>query len=111
MKTKKEMKDDYKQIIFPMGVFQIRNIVNGKVYVGSSVNLDKIWNRHKFQLEMGGHKSKKLQSDWNEMGCNSFIFEVLEEIEASNDPAIDNAKEVELLLVMVVEKLKPEYNS
>ena len=110
MKTKKEMKDEYKLLKFPMGVFQIRNVKSGKVFVGSSMNLDKIWNRHKFQLELGGHKSKSLQKDWNEMGAECFVFEVLEEIKESDDPAVDNAKEVDVLMEMVVEKVKPEYN-
>lgn len=109
MKTKKEMREEYKQLKFPMGVFQIRNVKSGKVFVGSSMNLDKIWNRHKFQLEMGGHKSKSLQKDWNELGAECFVFEVLEEIKESDDPSVDNAREVEVLLEMVVEKVKPEY--
>lgn len=111
MKTKKEMREEYKRLKFPMGVFQIRNLKNGKVFLGSSMNLEKIWNRHKFQLEMGGHKSKGLQKDWNEMGAENFVFEVVEEIKESDDPAVDNAKEVEVLLELVAERVKPEYNS
>lgn len=110
MKTKKEIKDEYKQMRFSMGVFQIRNLINGKIFIGSSVNLDKIWNRHKFQLEMNGHKSKGLQQDWNEQGAENFVFEVLEELKESDDSAADNQKDVALLEEMVVEKLKPEYN-
>ncbi len=36
-----------------MGVFQIRNLTNEKVFVGSSLNLDGIFNRHKFALNAG----------------------------------------------------------
>jgi group I intron endonuclease len=111
MKTKKEIKDEYKLLKFRMGVFQIRNLTNGKIFIGSSVNLDKIWNRHKFQLEMGGHKSPELQKEWNEYGADNFIFEILEEIKESDDPTIDNNKEVEILEGLVVEKLQPFENN
>lgn len=48
MKTKKEIKDSYKQLKFKVGVFQIRNIINNKIYIESSTDLVAIWNRHKF---------------------------------------------------------------
>lgn len=107
MKTKKEIKQEYKQKKFRMGVFQIRNLSNGKVFISSSVNLDAIWNRHKFQLGMGSHPNKDLQKDWNESGAGNFIFEILEELKVSDDPAIDNAKETEVLEEMVIEKIQP----
>mgnify|MGYP002383887052 CR=1 FL=1 len=49
--TQKELKEKYKQMKFPMGVFQIRNTVNGKIFVDSSTNLPAIWNRHKTQRD------------------------------------------------------------
>ena len=42
MKTKKELKEEYNNIKPRIGVFQIRNTVNGKIYIEASVNLDKI---------------------------------------------------------------------
>jgi group I intron endonuclease len=107
MATKKEMKEQYKRMKFPMGVFQIRNIANGKIFIGSSMNLDAIWNRHKFQLTMGGHANKELQDDWNKLGEDNFEFEILEALKESEDPAIDNKKEVEILEEMIIEKLQP----
>ncbi len=107
MKTKKEIKDEYKLMKFQMGVFQIRNISNGKIFVSSSVNLDKIWNRHKFQLVIGGHKNSELQDEWNRLGADNFVFEIVEEIKESDNPAIDNKKEVEILEEMILEKLQP----
>ena len=53
--NRKELKDAYKQQKFKMGVFQIRNAVNQKILVESSINLDAIWNRYRFALNMGGH--------------------------------------------------------
>jgi hypothetical protein len=107
MPTKKEIKEQYKRLKFPMGVFQIRNLVNGKIFISTSMNLDAIWNRHKFQLVMGGHSNKELQNDWKEYGEENFVFELVEEIKESDDPAIDNKKEVEILEEMILEKLHP----
>ena len=43
---KKDLKQDYKQMKFRMGVFQIRNTLNNKIFVDSSMDLVAIWNRH-----------------------------------------------------------------
>ncbi|MCU0373252.1 MAG: GIY-YIG nuclease family protein [Ignavibacteria bacterium] len=107
MKTKKEMRQEYKQRKFRMGVFQIRNLSNGKVFISGSVNLDAIWNRHKFQLEMGSHPNRDLQTDWNSSGADNFVFEILDEIKPSDDLAIDNKKETDILEEMIIEKIQP----
>lgn len=39
---KKEMKDRYKDMKFKIGVFQIRNIDNNKIYVESRTDLSDI---------------------------------------------------------------------
>ena len=77
MKTTKELKDEYKQMKFKMGVFQIRNTVNDKIFVGSSTDLDAIWNRHRVQLNFGNHQNAELQNDWKELGPERFVYEIL----------------------------------
>jgi len=62
------------------GNYLIRNITNGKFYVGSAVNFIKRWNRHKFDLRHNIHDNKHLQIAWNKYGESSFIFEILEEL-------------------------------
>ncbi len=78
--NKKELKREYLQNHRPMGVYQIRNIVNDKVLIGASLDLPGILNRHKFQLKMGNHPNGALQAEWNEFGAESFAFETLDEI-------------------------------
>jgi len=56
------------------GVYLIRNIVNGKVYVGSSVNIAVRWSGHRNQLRKGKHTSRHLQSAWNNYGEDKFAF-------------------------------------
>jgi|SRR5579859_4486999 len=107
MKTKKELKEAYRQMKFPMGVFQIRNIANGKIYIDHSVNLDAIWNRHRAQLRFGGHSNELLQREWQQFGEESFRYEILSELEHKEGEEIDYARELKLLAAMYVEELSP----
>ena len=103
MKATKRLKNDYKQMKFKVGVFQIRNIVNGKILVGSSVNLDAIWNRHNVELKFDGHRNKMLQQEWKEFGEQNFAFAILYEIEQKDDSNIDYNKEGKKLEEMFIE--------
>ena len=107
MKSKKELKNEYKQMKFRIGVFQIRNTVNNKIYIDSSTDLIAIWNRQRFQLNLGSHKNSYLQKDWLEFGEDKFIYEILEEIEQKDETSIDYSKELKTLEVMYIEELKP----
>jgi len=106
MNDRKALKAAYKEMKFRMGVFQIRNLTNGKLLVGSSANLEAIWNRHRFQLNMGSHRNKALQVDWQASKEEDFAFEVLEEIPHRADTA-DYTEELELLETFYLEKLQP----
>lgn len=59
------------------GIYQIRNLVNGKVYVGSAKKFKTRWGKHKSSLNLNKHHSKHLQSAWNKHGANNFVFEPL----------------------------------
>ncbi len=103
--NKKELKSEYLQNHRPMGIYQIRNIVNDKVLIGSSLDLPGILNRHKFQLKMGGHPNKALQADWNEFGAESFAFEIVDEITPKEGR--DHREELEFLEELWLEKSQP----
>ena len=109
MKAKKEFKEEYKQMKFRMGVFQIRNTVNNKIFIESSTDLISIWNRHRFQLNLGSHPNSGLQKDWNELGEDKFKYEIVSEIKQSETEIVDCQKQIKLLEVMVLEELQP-YN-
>ncbi len=53
MKSKQEIRREYKERQKRAGVFQIKNLANGKVLLGSSLNLDGPLNSHKFMLSVG----------------------------------------------------------
>ncbi|MCB9305733.1 MAG: GIY-YIG nuclease family protein [Lewinellaceae bacterium] len=107
MKTKKELREAYKQMKFRMGVFQIRNTVNGKIYLDHSTNLDAIWNRHKMQLDFGRHPNTGLQADWLQYGEENFRYEILGEIEHEDDPAKDYGKDLKALEQLFRDELQP----
>lgn len=62
-----------------MGVYQIRNIKNNKVYVGSSINLEQRKSTHFSALKNNNHHSIKLQRAYLK-NPEDFVFEVLEEV-------------------------------
>ena len=60
------------------GVYQIRNMLNGKIYIGScSLDLNKRWNHHEHLLGHGDHFNRYLQRAWKKYGSDAFEFEVL----------------------------------
>ena len=107
MKKQKELKEAYKNQKFKIGVFQIRNTVNGKIYVGSSVNLDAIWNRNRTELNFGGHRNELLQKEWKEFGEENFRFEILSEIKQDDTENMDYKSELKTLEQMFIEELQP----
>jgi group I intron endonuclease len=102
---KKELKREYKLNHRPMGVYQIRNIVNEKVLIGSSLNLPGIFNRHKSQLKAGNHQNGALQAEWSEFGAESFAFEILDEITPKEGR--DFQEELAILEELWLEKSQP----
>ncbi|HEV7843177.1 MAG TPA: GIY-YIG nuclease family protein [Pyrinomonadaceae bacterium] len=106
-KDKKRLKQEYRQTPRPMGVFLIRNNVNDKVFVGVSLDLPGIINRHRFQLTMGKHPNKRLQADWNEFGSESFAFEIFDQLSPRAEPEFDYRGELSYLEELWLEKLQP----
>jgi len=107
MQTRQEMKREYKERGKPAGVFQVKNIANGKVLLGSSLNLEGPLNSHKFMLTIRRHRNEELQNDWNKFGPENFVFDILEVVKAGNDTGFDLNDELTLLEQIWIEKLQP----
>lgn len=60
------------------GVYQIRNLKNNKIYVGSSHNLLKRKYDHFYTLRHNIHGNRYLQNSFNIHGEENFVFEVIE---------------------------------
>lgn len=58
------------------GIYCIKNKTNGKLYIGSSINIDKRFREHKNSLKANKHHSIYLQRSWN--NGNEFEFKVIE---------------------------------
>lgn len=89
-------------IINSAGVYMIKNILNGKRYVGSSSNLRRRLCSHLSKLNNNTHTNKHLQSAYNKYGQKSFQFIILEYCE--------NVRDTILYLEQKYLDLKPEYN-
>jgi group I intron endonuclease len=59
------------------GIYKIVNIVNGKFYIGSSIDINKRWVGHKRMLRKNNHDNGFLQKSWNKHGENNFKFEIV----------------------------------
>jgi hypothetical protein len=104
--NKNELKRQYKQTIQPMGVYQIKNLVNGKIFIDTSKNLHGQLNSDRFQLKAGSHMNRALQNDFTQLGEDKFVFEVMDYLEPKNDPEYDYTQDLKVLLDMWLEKIQ-----
>jgi group I intron endonuclease len=58
-------------------IYRIRNLVDGKVYVGQAVNFKKRKYRHLWELRSSRHINDHLQRAWLQYGEAQFVFEIL----------------------------------
>jgi group I intron endonuclease len=106
-RTRQDIKREYKERKKPAGVFQVKNTANGKILLGSSLNLEGPLNSHKFMLKIGRHRNDALQKEWNEYGEDKFVFEILEVVKVKDDPNFNLEDELTLLEQIWLEKLQP----
>ena len=107
MIDKKELKRKYLQTPPEMGIYQIRNLVNNKVFVCSGLNLKGKSNSYKFQLSSGLHYNSDLQKEYNEYGEENFVFEVLDTLEPKEDPNYKYDDDLKTLLELWIDKTQP----
>jgi group I intron endonuclease len=107
MLDKKEIKRRYKETPTPMGIFQIRNLINGKIFIGSSMNLPGRKNRFDLEFTMGTMMDHVLLKDFQEHGKVNFIFEVIDNLDPKEDPAYDYKDDLKTLEALWIEKLQP----
>jgi len=59
-------------------IYEIRNIVNNKIYIGSTKNLHKRKYKHFRDLKLNKHHSIHLQRAYNKYGNDKFVFSLIE---------------------------------
>ena len=59
-------------------IYKIENTVNGKVYIGQTIQKPNVrFQAHVAELNSGRKKNEKLQAAWNKYGPDAFTFSVL----------------------------------
>jgi group I intron endonuclease len=59
------------------GIYKITNLLNGRIYIGSSINIKKRENQHFGKLNKNKHDNQFLQNDYNKCGEDNFKFEII----------------------------------
>jgi len=107
--NKKDLTNECKETILPMGIYQIKNIINEKIFIGSSKCVHGMINRNFYELIYGLHMNEDMQKDFNDVGETNFTSEVLEYLEPNDDIGYDYTEELKILESIWLEKLQP-YN-
>jgi len=108
MNRKQDLKQQYRDAPPRAGVYVLRNLVDGRVLVGGSMNVDGALNRHRFELRLRTHRHDQLSADWARHGEAGFAFEVLDRVKPSNAPDFDPAHELQVLLALWQQELCTE---
>jgi hypothetical protein len=106
--NKNDLKKIYKETPRPMGVFQIRNSVTERIYLGSSLNITGKINSHRFLLKNGLSVILELQNDWNQYGEENFTFEILDYLKPKEEPDYDYTDDLKVLKELWSTKLISE---
>lgn len=73
------------------GVYQIKNLINNKVYIGSIARVGRFymrWREHKYRLRRGIHHNPHLQKSWDKYGEKSFEFSII--LSCTSDSCLEN---------------------
>lgn len=89
------------------GIYLLRNLSDGKVYIGKSIDLEKRLKEHKLSLIRGNHHNNYLQNAWNKYGENNFEVEILFN---SDDREELNEKEIYFIKLYKSNDLNCGYN-
>lgn len=81
----------YKEKKVSAGIYAVRCLPTGQIWVGRAPDLDTIRNRLWFTLQLGDNPHPSLQGAWTEYGADSFSFEVLERIDKSDSAYVRQA--------------------
>lgn len=66
------------------GIYKIKCLGNGKIYIGSSYCIEKRYKNHIAKLRLNKHINKFLQSAYNKYGEQSFVLSVIEYCDVNN---------------------------
>lgn len=82
-----------------IAVYQILNKINGKMYIGSSIHLNKRINDHLCMLRTNKHENCYLQHAYNKYGVKNFEINILEYGSCKSDIRVKEQKWIDKLNV------------
>ena len=85
-----------------IAVYKIINTITGDFYIGSSKDVKRRWNEHKYLSRWNKCPNNQMYLDMQKYGVDKFDFQVIAEVEA------DSLKESEQRFI---EKLQSTYNN
>jgi group I intron endonuclease len=86
------------------GVYEIINKINGKKYIGQSINIMARWKDHIKVLNQNRSSCRLLQRAWNKYGENSFTFNILEQCSE------DQLDDIEIKYIQMYDTINNGYN-
>ena len=81
---KREIARAYAERALVEGVYAVRCMASGEVWVSSTRNLDTQKNSVWFALRTGGHPNKSAQAAWTAHGEDAFSYEIVEELSSES---------------------------
>ncbi len=108
MKTRSELKREYKNATPAMGVFVVRNTRNGRFQLHASRNLKAGMNRLAVEITPSTRPNRELERDWETMGRDAFEIRVLDVLEPRDEPGWDPTDDLEQLKAMWQARLVDE---
>jgi len=92
-----ELRQQYQERTRQAGVFRVVNKANGRVLLGSGLDLHAPLNRVAFELDLRASRIPELNQDVVTYGRDAFVIEVVETVQPRDDPDFDPERELEVL--------------
>ncbi len=111
MKSREELKKQYKDTPVPMGVFLVRNTKTNEFVLGSSLNLNGALNMHRQVLKWGKPtdpliKNPQIMEDYRSQGEATFEFTVLDSLKPKDEPGWNPTEDLKALEKIWLDELK-----
>jgi len=90
-----------------MGILQIKNKTNERIFLLKAKNLPGIINSQRFMLKNGSHPIFDLQKNFTSLGKSNFSFEALDRLEPKEGISYDYTRNLKALEEIWIEKLQP----
>ncbi len=104
--NRKQLAADYKERVVVGGVYQVRNLLTGRVLLASGVDLVAAQNRFTFAVSTNSCVYHDLVGDWRTYGAEAFVFEELERLARGDDQTPASfAADIKVLEALWREKL------